>query len=263
MAGPTTAERGARPRLKSGRPSQEPPSRRLRLPGRRQMIVLVGAVVVLAGGLWVLYGSNWLRAERVSTSGTAVLTRGEVEAAAAVPVGAPLISVDTDAIERRLLRRLPRIDSVDVVRSWPHGIDLKVVERIPVLLIEKDAKFIEMDGAGQRFATVDTAPRGVPLLRLSADRSASLRRFGTDRLAREAVRVRSGLPGKVAQDTRVIEVRSYDSISLELSGGRTVMWGSAEGGAAKARALTALMKAAPGAAHFDVSAPTAPAVSGS
>ncbi|MDX3852862.1 cell division protein FtsQ/DivIB [Streptomyces sp. AK02-01A] len=263
MAGPTIAERGARPRLKSGRASQEPPSRRLRLPGRRLMIVLVGVMVVLTGGLWVLYGSNWLRAERVSTSGTVVLTRAEVAAAADVPVGAPLISVDTDAIEGRLLRRLSRIDSVEVVRSWPHGIDLKVVERIPVLLIEKDTKFIEMDGAGQRFATVETAPRGVPLLRLSPDRSASLRRFGTDRLALEAVRVRSELPRKVAGDTRVIRVHSYDSVSLELSGGRTVMWGSAEDGAAKARALTALMKAAPGAAHFDVSAPTAPAVSGS
>ena len=41
------------------------------------------------------------------------------------------------------------------------------------------------------------------------------------------------------------------------------MWGSGEDGPAKARALTALMKASPKAGHFDVSAPTAPAASGS
>jgi len=58
-------------------------------------------------------------------------------------------------------------------------------------------------------------------------------------------------------------VGSYDGITVELSGGRDVMWGSEEDGSLKASVLTALMKARPGAAHFDVSAPTAPAASGS
>ncbi|MYZ40588.1 FtsQ-type POTRA domain-containing protein [Streptomyces sp. MnatMP-M17] len=263
MAGPTTAERGARPRSKSGRSPEEPVARRFRLPGRRLMIVLIMASVLLAGGTWALYGSNWLRVERVSTSGAEVLTRAEVESAAAVPVGAPLISVDTDAIEARLRRKLPRIDSVEVARSWPHGISLKVIERKPVLLIEKGAKFIEVDGDGVRFAEVEKAPAGVPGLELTVDQTAVPRRFGTGRLILEAVRARSELPRKVAADTRKVRVRSYDSISLELTGGRTVMWGSAEDGTAKARALAALMKAAPKAAYFDVSAPTAPAASGS
>ncbi|MFF3752111.1 cell division protein FtsQ/DivIB [Streptomyces sp. NPDC002018] len=263
MAGPTTAERGARPRPASGHPPQGPADRRFRLPGRRMMIVLIMASVLLAGGTWALYGSDWLRVERVSTSGTRVLTRGEVEAAAAVPVGAPLISVDTDGIEARLRRKLPRIDSVEVARSWPHGIRLKVIERKPVLLIEEGRKFIEVDRSGVRFAEVEKAPPGVARLELTVDRSTAPRRFGTDRLVLEAVRVRSELPGKVAGDTRRVRVRSYDSISLGLTGGRTVMWGSAEDGAAKARALTALMKAAPEAGYFDVSAPTAPAASGS
>ena len=61
----------------------------------------------------------------------------------------PLISVDTGAVEDRLRAALPRIDSVDVVRSWPHGIGLKVTERKPVLLIEKGGKFIEVDADGR------------------------------------------------------------------------------------------------------------------
>ncbi|MFI5755306.1 cell division protein FtsQ/DivIB [Streptomyces sp. NPDC051569] len=265
MAGPTTAERDARPQSESGRPRPGGPEGRprLRAPGRRLMIVLIAAVGLLAGVIWVLYGSAWLRVQRVSTSGTDVLTRAEVEAAAAVPVGSPLVSVDTDAIEARLRRKLPRIDSVAVTRSWPHGITLRVSERTPALLIEKGAEFIELDSGGVRFATVEKAPAGVPLLRMAADRSPSLRRFGTDRLVLEAVRVRAELPGKVAGDTRAVRVRSYDSITLELSGGRTVMWGTGEDGAAKARALTALMRAVPKARHYDVSAPTAPAATGS
>ncbi|MFE0513536.1 cell division protein FtsQ/DivIB [Streptomyces sp. NPDC058964] len=264
MAGPTTAERGDRQQESSGPPLV----RRLRASRLRTIVILVVALVLLgAGSVWLLYGSQWLRVERVSVSGTRVLTSAQVREAARVPVGEPLISVDTDAIEARLRQKLPRIGVVDVVRSWPHGIGLKVTERAPVLLVRKAGKFVEVDDEGVRFATVSQAPKGVPTLELKVSRSgssaASLRRFGRDRLVREAVRVAGAVPAAVARDTRVVKVRSYDDISLELSGGRTVAWGSADSGRAKARALTALMKAASGARHFDVSVPTAPASVGS
>ncbi|MGW2049377.1 cell division protein FtsQ/DivIB [Streptomyces sp. NPDC001858] len=267
MAGSATAERGARQQESSGPPLV----RRLGSlgPRRLRVIIVLALIVVLlgAGVVWVLYGSQWLRVQRVAVSGTSVLTPQQVREAAAVPVGSPMISIDTDAIEARLRTELPRIDSVDVVRSWPHGIGLKVTERSPVLLVQKGSKFIEVDDGGVRFATVSVAPKGVPLLEMAVSSSrsaaASLRRFGEARLVREAVAATGSLPPAVARDTRLVKVLSYDDISLELSGGRTVAWGSAERGAVKGRALTALMKAAPGARHFDVSAPTAPASSGS
>jgi cell division protein FtsQ len=264
VAGPTTAERGERQDQDSGPP--RPPLIK-RLPKPRRLIISVVCLALLgAGSLWVLYGSQWLRVERVSASGTRVLTDGQVVEAADVPVGSPLISVDTDVIEARLRRKLPRIDSVDVVRSWPHGIGLKVTERTPVLIAEntgKGGKYVEVDAKGVRYATVSRAPKGVPALEITVSPSAGLRRFGTDRLAREAVRVAGSLPAAVARDTRVVKVRSYDSISLELSGGRTVLWGSGEKSGVKARTLSALMKAAPEARYFDVSVPTAPASSAS
>ncbi|MER5683505.1 FtsQ-type POTRA domain-containing protein [Streptomyces sp. NPDC002205] len=261
MAGPTTARRGAGQQQDD--PARPPRPTRRRLPSRRLLIVIIVGVLLLASGaVWALFGSSWLRTEQVTTTGVDVLTPAEVEAAAAVPIGAPMVSVDTDAIADRLRQKLPRIDSVDVVRSWPHDIGLKVTERKPVLLMKKDTKFIEVDVKGVRFATVDRAPKRVPLLELTPDRSASLRRFGSGRLVREAVRVAGELPDAVAKDTRVVRVTSYDSISLELTGDRTVVWGSGEEGPVKARVLTALMKAGPKAGHFDVSAPTAPAMSG-
>ncbi|MFF0276382.1 cell division protein FtsQ/DivIB [Streptomyces sp. NPDC004330] len=267
-AGPTTAEKnGASESKRSSRGSSDGPSRegarnhRFRAPGARVLLLALAVLLLAAGGLWALYGSNWFRVERVKTSGTSVLTPREIEAAAAVPMGAPLVTVDTEAIEARLRRGFPRIESVDVVRSWPHGIGLKVTERKPVLLIEKGGRFVEVDATGMRFATVDTAPRGIPRLVLDSAASPSLRRFGADRLLREAVRVRGELPAEIAGDTRVVRVTSYDSVTLELTRGRTVFWGSGEHGPVKARVLTALLKATPKAGHFDVSAPTAPASS--
>ncbi|MBJ3807468.1 cell division protein FtsQ/DivIB [Streptomyces flavofungini] len=268
-AGPTTAERrGAASGPSRPRPRRPRLPRALRARRVRVLIVLVVALAVLAGGgAWVFYGSPWLRVERVTTSGTMVLTSHQVRESAGVPIGEPLISVDSGAIEERLRRELPRIDSVDVVRSWPHGIALKVTERTPALLIEKGGKFIEVDAKGVRFATVEKAPKGTPFLEMATDPSgsaaASLRRFDGTRLRREAARVVVALPGAVAADTRTVKVRSYDSISLRLRDGRTVMWGSGEKGRAKAEALAGLMKAVPKARHFDVSVPTAPASSAS
>ncbi len=274
MAGPTAAERGERQDRQGRQGSDSGPSRPpllKRLPGPRALIAAAVCLVLLAaGGVWVLYGSQWTRVERVSASGTRVLTDEQVVEAAGVKVGSPLVSVDTDAVGERLRRKLPRIDSVDVVRSWPHAIGLKVTERTPVLVDEKPGKggeYVEVDAKGVRYATVSRAPQGVPVLELTVAESegsagsAGLRRFGTARLVREAVLVARSLPAAVARVTRVVEVRSYDSVTLELSGGRTVDWGSGESGRAKAHTLTALMKAAPKARHFDVSVPTAPASS--
>ncbi|MEU5428727.1 FtsQ-type POTRA domain-containing protein [Streptomyces olivoreticuli] len=274
MAGPTTAQRGGSKskNAKSGKSVRSGPSRpaagrapRRSRPTRRRRIVFWVVVTTLAGSAvgWAFYGSSWLRATQVDVSGARVLTPEEVRAAAAAPLGEPLVSVDTDAIADRLRKALPRIDTVSVERSWPHTIDLKVVERQPRAIVEKGGKFIEIDGTGVRFATVDRAPQSVPRLSVEAADSPSLRRFGTGRLEREGVRVAESLPDGVRADTRVIHVRSYDSITLDLTGGRTVVWGSGERGDAKARTLTALLKAARGAGRFDVSAPSAPAVSGS
>lgn len=231
------------------------------------IIVVLGVSLLGAGAVWALYGSQWLRVREVTVTGTAVLTPQQVREVAVVTVGTPLVSVDTDAVEARLRKELPRIDSVEVVRSWPHGISVKVVERTPVLLVRKGANFVEVDDGGVRFATVSEAPKGIPLLEMAAPSSrsaaASLRRFGEARLVREAVRTAGSLPSAVARGTSLVKVRSYDDIALRLKDGRTVAWGSAENGAAKGRALTALMKAVPTARHFDVSAPTAPASSGS
>ncbi|WP_282793197.1 FtsQ-type POTRA domain-containing protein [Streptomyces sp. CC224B] len=263
MAGPKTAERR---RTTSGPPRPRP--RRPRLPRLRTLLLAVALLAVLGGGVtWVLYGSPWLRVERVTATGTVVLRPDQVREAAGIGRGGPLISVDSAAVEERLRRKLPRIDSVDVIRSWPHEITLEVTERTPALLIEKGGRFVEVDVKGVRFATVDKAPKGTPLLRMELDRSggaaASLRRFGPDRLRREAVKVVTDLPGAVSGDTVAVKVRSYDSITLELTGGRTVAWGSSENGRLKAEALNGLMKAVPKARHFDVSVPTAPASSAS
>ncbi|MFF7157081.1 FtsQ-type POTRA domain-containing protein [Streptomyces sp. NPDC008139] len=240
------------------------PRPRPTLPSRRTAIItLVVLTVLVAGGTWAVYGSSWFRATRVTVTGNDVLTPQQIERAAGVPLGGALVSVDTGAVRRRLLAALPRIGHVDVERSWPHTVRVKVTERTASAVLKSGDKFTEVDPGGVRFATVDTAPRGVPLVQLTPDQSPSLRHFGTKSLLRAAIAVAADLPESLHGQATAIRVRSYDNITVELSRGRSVMWGSAEQGARKAAVLNALLKVQPHASHYDVSAPSAPAASGS
>ncbi|MCQ4081516.1 FtsQ-type POTRA domain-containing protein [Streptomyces sp. RB6PN25] len=279
MAGPTTVQRGDRGRVRQAeprdvgrvrrrgpRPPENGPERRT-LPRRRAALALL-LVIAVAGCGWLLYGSPWLRVRKVEVTGVRVLTQDEVRAAASVKLGVPLVSIDAGAVEARLRLRLPRIASVGVVRSWPGTIALEVTERTPKVALKNGGNFIEVDAQGVRYATDSTAPPGVPQVELTAPTtgagvSETNRYFGTENLLHAAVQVIADLPQSVQKQTQAIQVESFDGISLELSGGRTVMWGSPQDDAQKAASLLALMKAAGGAKHFDVSAPSDPASSGS
>lgn len=258
---------GVRPRVPSpaGRaPGAGGGAPRLTVRARRiALLVLVALTVLLGGGTWVVYGSPWLRADTVSVRGDGALTGAQITRAAAVPLGGALVSVDTGAVRKRLLKALPRLKDARVHRSWPHTVRIDVTEREPSAVLKSGGKFVEVDREGVRFATVDRRPTGVPLVELTPDQTASFRHFGTKRLLQAAITVAGRLPDSLTGHATAIKVRSYDAVTIELTGGKDVMWGSQDDSATKAQVLTALMKAEPDATHYDVSAPTAPAASGS
>ncbi|WP_232792192.1 cell division protein FtsQ/DivIB [Actinacidiphila yeochonensis] len=227
------------------------------------LVLLLAAAVLVGGGSWLVWGSPLLRADRVTVHGNQVVSDDQIIRAAHVPLGGALVSVDTGAVRRRLLAALPRLRAVRVDRSWPHTVRLDVTERTPSAVLPDGRRWTEVDSGGVRFATVDQTPKGVPVIRLDHPLDASVRQFGTKRLLQAAIEVSAALPAGVRGHATAILVRSYDGITVELTGGRTVVWGSRDGSTRKAVVLTALMRAQPDADHYDVSAPDAPAASAS
>jgi cell division protein FtsQ len=260
VAAASTDER-AGAALPAGRPGAPAAQRRR----RRVLVLLIVFTVVVGGGTWLVYGSPMLTLRSVDVRGTRVLTPERVRAAAGVHPGGSLADVDTSAVERRLRRALPRIARVRAERSWPHTLRLSVTERTTVAVTPRGpapgAGFTEVDQEGVRFAHVRGKPAGVPLVRVVRTplKGQTGAMFDTRRLLRAAVEAARELPPEVRARTDSIEVHSYDDIRLELSGGRTAEWGSAELGARKGQVLVALLKAVPHADRYDVSAPSAPA----
>ncbi|KRV50177.1 hypothetical protein AQ490_17130 [Wenjunlia vitaminophila] len=227
---------------------------------RRRLLVLLLVLTLLGGGgVWVVYGTSLFEVREVRVTGTEALAPSRVREVADISPGGPLAAVDTSAVARRLRGELPRIERVEVERSWPHTVLLKVTERRPAVVLRRGAGFTEVDRRGVGYATVERPPAGVPLVNLAPRRQQDSSGRGRTALLRASARVAAALPEEVRGQVKSIDVRSYDEIRLRLSGKRTVVWGSPEGRDAKRGALLALMKAVPDATRYDVSAPSAPA----
>lgn len=217
---------------------------------RRQVLVrravwslAVAAPLALLG--WVVLASSLLAVQRVEVSGESRLTPTQIERAADVAAGTPLARVDTSAVARRI-RALGPVAEVTVSRSWPHALKIKVVERRALVAVPQGKSLLLLDGQGVPLGIAVTIPKGVFRLEV-ADPSAR------DATTRAALSVLRGLPKGLVAQLYLMRAASAEQVTLLLRGGRQVLWGGDEDGAAKASAVTALLKM-PGTI-LDVSAP--------
>jgi cell division protein FtsQ len=212
--------------------------------------VAVLLLVLAAGGvlLWLVFASSLLAVSGVKVRGAAVLDPRTVRRAAAVPLGSPLATVDLDAISARV-KRLHAVRSVDVSRSWPDKVQISVRERDAVAVVERGGRLRGLDEDGVLFRGYLSRP-DLPVIRMGA-------RTGADALA-EAAKVAGALPAELAGRVDYVRVRTVDTISLRLRNGRTVLWGSADDSADKAKVLAVLLEHR--ATLYDVSVPGQPVI---
>ncbi|MDN4173037.1 FtsQ-type POTRA domain-containing protein [Nocardioides sp. SOB77] len=216
----------------------------------RLLLALVLVVALVAGGVWLVLFSDRLAVQGVEVRGTGTLSSGEVRAAADVPTGEPLATLDLGAIASRVETLAP-VRSVDVSRQWPDSVLIAVEERTPVAVVSIGGEFRGLDAEGVVFDRFRQAPAGLPRVEVAAD-------VADDALV-EAAAVVAALPGDLAAKVDHVEVRTVDQVSLALRDGRTVRWGSAEDSEQKAEVLAGLL-AAQQAPIYDVSVPGQPTV---
>lgn len=204
------------------------------------VVAVVGPLVLVA---WLLLGSSLLAVRSVSVTGIHRLTAAQVLAAADVPLGRPLARLDTTAVARRV-QRLDPVLRVSVTRTWPHGLHLAVVERVPVVAVTRAGQLELLDGTGHDVALTQTSD----LLRLAVAHASP-----TDPSTRAALVVLQSLPVAVRREVVSLAATSPEQVELVLSRGRRVVWGGVDGSAAKSSELAVLLRL-PGHV-YDVSAP--------
>lgn len=208
---------------------------------------LVGAALLGLAGLvaWLVYGTPLFGVRHLVVRGNAVVSVEEVHAAAAVPDGTPLASVDLGAVQRRVAALTPVL-TARATRDWPFTVVIDVTERTGVAALpQPDHTFKVIDAHGVVFRSVPTDP-GLPALRLAAPGPA-------DVTTRAALQVLAALSPELRGQLLALVADSPARIRLELRGNRKIIWGDATENDAKVVAATGLLRQ-PGMV-IDVSAP--------
>ena len=205
-------------------------------------------IALLAAAGWLVGFSSVLATERVTVSGTRLLSVDGVRKAAAVPIGLPLARQDTTAIAARVAGLAP-VDTVTVDRSWPNTVSIKVAERTPAGRRQDSGGYQLVDHAGISFETVSLLPAGV-VERRHRRRQRSAARRCRHHGQHDAERV--------ASQVATISADAPDSFRVHLDSGLVITWGSADESALKGQVALLLLKQKPKA--IDVSAPHSPAV---
>jgi len=234
-----------RDRARGGRGGDVPPPvtplrprrRRVRRavdPRRRLLTVLGGGALVVGIVAWVVLGSPLLAVRTVQVDGETRLTEEQVVDVAGVAEGTPLVRVDTAAAAARVAA-LPQVASVEVTRGWPNMVVVTLAERIPVAVVAESGTRRLVDADGVVFDTISgETPAGVVPLDVPDPGPG-------DAATTAALGALTALPRDVRAEVTGVAAGTADDVTLTLTDGRSVLWGSADRTERKAEVLEALL----------------------
>ncbi|MFC9790010.1 cell division protein FtsQ/DivIB [Rhodococcus sp. NPDC127528] len=237
----------AAPAQKKARPRRRPKVRRG--PGRKPILLTSLAVVVLVGLGVAAWFTPVLAARTISVVGNVGVSSDEVLTALAIPVGKPLLRIDTGAAAQRVAS-IAKVDHARVERVYPSTLRVTVVERTPAVFYDAPEGTHLMDASGVAYA-IEPAPPGVP--RLKTDRPGR-----EDPRTVDALAALTSLPPDLRGQVTEVTVGSLDDIRLALTDDRQLIWGSAASSARKA-AIAPPLLSQPGKV-YDVSSPDLPTI---
>ena len=217
---------------------------------RRVWISVALVVATLVGVLAVAIYSPLLALRTVTVDGTARVDAAAVATAVDSQLGTPLALIDYDDITDEL-KRFPLIRSYVTELVPPDTLLIHIVERAPVAAVVDGAEFDLLDPAGIVVQSSPTRPDGVPIISIGDQ--------GTDSPAfASVVEVLLALPPELLAQVDTITATTKDNVNFTLRGvGQSVVWGSSESSAYKAKVLAAMVTHQDAAAkvEYDVSAP--------
>ena len=220
---------------------------------RRRLIwsVVAGSVVALVAVVAVGAYSPLMALREVRIEGAQRIPAASLQAEFAGIMGTPLSLIDSADVHEAL-DGFPLIETYSTEAIPPGTLVVRIVERTPIGVVDTGSGLELVDAAGVVIDRPAERPEGQPLIEAEGGIA------GAGFRAVAAV-VRS-LPAEVRAQLTHATAATADDVQLELAGGASVVWGSAEDSGYKADVLDALMRAAPPdtVALYDVSAPNSP-----
>jgi cell division protein FtsQ len=212
---------------------------------RTAFLVLLTAGVV-GTAAWLVFFSPVLGVRSIEIVGNLTVPSERIKQQAGVADLHPLATVDLAGVEHRVLG-IRRLASAKVDRIWPGTLRIEVVEREPVAAVQSGDKVAIVDRQGVVIELKSVVPPLLPLLRVD-------RPVEGDPAMMAALKVIQAIPDEVAPKVREVRAGTAEGVTLELSDGRSVVWGGPDRPEEKARILASLL-ASQKATVYDVSSP--------
>jgi len=231
----------------------------------RRLMILTGLVVVVLLA-FASTQSALLDVDEVRIVGAERVSTEYLRAAAGVELGTPILGLDTDEIEERLLL-LPEVRTVSAATSWRGVVTVEIIERLPVARLDSpdgtvvvasdglvlsvidrrvepaDPTLAQDPDLGQEATEVDLAPLPPGIAALPEIAGAM---FVTERgeqipeVLNDALTVATELPGDIASITERIDI-TVDSLVLSTPGGGAISLGDARDLDEKFKAVRAFL----------------------
>jgi cell division protein FtsQ len=209
--------------------------------------------VIVVGVAWALLGDRIFVVRSVTVTGTHLLTPAQVVAAADVPLGTPLTSVDAGAVTRRV-EAISQVASATVTENWPDNVVIAVTERIPVMAVRMAGGGYDLvDKAGVAVRWTQARPAALPVFATALAGDALRGAPSVTAVTEVLTELQPGLAKQVAQVGAATVPAGPEQVTLSLRDGKTVQWGSPGGAGQKNRELAILRNTK--ARDIDVSAP--------
>ena len=197
--------------LKAQRESRVTSQRRAR---RLRVAAVLVAVVAVLAACTGLYNSRLFAIGSVEVVGATHVSADTIRSLARVPADATLIRFPADAVAQRVLTD-PWVASVAVSRVFPSGMRIRIVERVPVAIVDAGSSMWLMDGTGTAIATATADASGtmpvvtdVPGLDLKAGRRT------TSEPLLNAIRVLTGISSTLSSLVRSVSAPTIDGTAL-------------------------------------------------
>ncbi len=230
---------------------------------RRRGLITLGVVVAIAAAVWVAFWSPLLAVDDVVVVGGKHVSADDVALVAELDQSDNLLLASPAEIEAQV-ERLPWVDSARVDRKLPGTVRVKVVERVPAVVLLLPGGRWTLD-AGGHVLTKGVADRELPVL--AGARVSELEEGSAVEEAevRDALAALNSLSARIRRQVQAVVAPTTERITLSLEDGTQVRFGAAEALRAKNEVLGTLLAdlrlTGAGGGYIDIRVPTSPAVS--
>lgn len=231
---------------------------RARLP-RISPRVLIGLLVVLAllGGAWLwVRQSSLVAVKRVTVAGASGPDAAEIRSAL-TSAARDMTTLDVHMSHlRTAVSPYPVVKRLQVSTQFPHGMRIRVIEQVPVAVVQVDGRRTPVAGDGTLLRDVTTGAQ-LPSIGLTVAPGGTQ----LTGIAGTEVRLLAQAPYQLLPKVQLASSDSTHGLVVQMRDGPRVYFGGADRLAAKWHAVAAVLAApsSAGADYIDVTDPARPA----